>query len=337
MPKLLLTADLHLTDRSKDEYRWSIFPWLKKQAINRRADGICILGDITHFKDEHTGSFLNRIIDAFIDLSEVCPIGVLMGNHDYMDESAPSLRQLGLLPNVSWFGSPKRLRWCGADVFWLPHQKNAAEFERLVKAEFAKSMPDLVFVHQCIEGSESSSGQALGGVNPYNMFPKGAPVFAGDIHVPQTVANRVTYTGAPYPIDFGDHYSPRIIEYTTDTRTSVSIKRSTICKRTLRITDLKELEKEELFEGDHIRIIFELSRSEIASWHSYRERIEQLFSKMGVILDGVELRTAVNAPIAEPQLTETHSTASILDAYGKAANLPEDFVAEGKRLLDVSA
>lgn len=28
---ILLTSDLHLTDRDRDEYRWGLFPWLKEQ------------------------------------------------------------------------------------------------------------------------------------------------------------------------------------------------------------------------------------------------------------------------------------------------------------------
>ncbi|HWY34909.1 MAG TPA: hypothetical protein VNX68_09695, partial [Nitrosopumilaceae archaeon] len=67
---ILITSDLHLTDKDRDEYRWGLFPWLKQQIISYKPTTLLFLGDTTDAKDRHSAKLTNRIVDCFTDLAK---------------------------------------------------------------------------------------------------------------------------------------------------------------------------------------------------------------------------------------------------------------------------
>jgi len=42
---ILITSDLHLTDRDRDEYRWGLFPWIAEQIDKHEVSTLLFLGD----------------------------------------------------------------------------------------------------------------------------------------------------------------------------------------------------------------------------------------------------------------------------------------------------
>src|SRR5277367_5080261 len=97
---VLITSDIHLTDNPRDKYRWNLLPWLGEQAKKYQVDKIFILGDLTDSKDRHSASLVNAFVTSIIKLASECPVILLKGNHDYIDENTPFFMFTNSLPNV---------------------------------------------------------------------------------------------------------------------------------------------------------------------------------------------------------------------------------------------
>src|SRR5438128_2437284 len=125
MPIFLATADLHLTERHQDEYRWSIFKTLRREIAAVKPDALMLLGDLTDEKDRHSSVLVNRLVDEIKRTAELTPVHILKGNHDYIDEANPFFDFLQDLKSVNYYRHPTR--WDNlftATVVFLPHAKH---------------------------------------------------------------------------------------------------------------------------------------------------------------------------------------------------------------------
>ena len=101
---MIITTDLHLTNRERDAYRWDLFPWLEKKLATTDSTDLVILGDLTDAKDGHSAALVNRITDTLANLP--VQVTILKGNHDYIDEETPFFRFLNKLDNVHFIVQP---------------------------------------------------------------------------------------------------------------------------------------------------------------------------------------------------------------------------------------
>lgn len=212
-------------------------------AMKRKPDAIAILGDLTEEKDRHTARLVNRIVGEIAALSHVCPLLIMMGNHDWKNEGHPFFAFVSQLPNIAWVDKvsdasqlPKDFRSIFAGCILLPHTHNYERDWKAVKLPFNQYR--FVFAHQTFDGSMTPHGRALEGI-PASVFPKNAKVISGDVHTPQVVGP-VTYVGAPYTVDFGDEYDPRMLEIDGHQFASVSLKQYPQ-KRLLTVDDYERL------------------------------------------------------------------------------------------------
>lgn len=211
--KILALADLHLSDRSRDDYRFHFLRRLHKTILTKnKIDGLVIAGDLTEDKDRHSAQFVNEVVGYVAALADVVPIAVLMGNHDYRNEGHPFFAFLSHVPNVIWIDKPY---YCNVqdslstavfgDCLFLPHTFNHEEDWKPFQKAFTKARA--VFTHQLYNGANVGFGREVDGIDP-DYFPSGTQVISGDVHVPQRVGP-VRYIGAPYTVDFGDDYEGR--------------------------------------------------------------------------------------------------------------------------------
>ena len=94
----LLSADLHLSDRARDSYRFGLFPWLKKQQQKNKVDATFLLGDLTQEKDRHSSALVNRIVEELLTLTP--PVYVLRGNHDGLNPNSPFFKFLNSISGL---------------------------------------------------------------------------------------------------------------------------------------------------------------------------------------------------------------------------------------------
>ena len=220
MTHTLVTADVHFSDNPRDEYRFKFLEeWLPRAVIEHDVKRLLILGDICEAKDAHRARLVNRIVDGLVVIAEDADVILMKGNHDYLSEDAPFFRFTQHLPRVRWINQPTRLKLRGLGVcMFLPHTNDCENDWR----DLAPGTHDWTFCHQTFDGADVGHGHTMAGISR-DVFARKSRVISGDIHVPQKLGS-VTYTGAPYTVDFGDDYEPRVLLLSGDEMTSVPVE-----------------------------------------------------------------------------------------------------------------
>lgn len=308
---VLITSDIHLTDRPEDEYRWELFPWLLKEVQRREVGHVCILGDLTDAKDRHSARLVNRVVRAVVELSKHAELWLLKGNHDYVDPKSPFFGFLGGYANVNYVASP-RVGWLGRrKVLFLPHVRDLAEYDN-------KHFHDVVavFTHHTFKGAKLESGVCADwGTTPQEfaeLMPEGVRIVSGDVHVPQRLGP-VLYCGAPHPVRFGDTYQPRVLWWSNEGLKSLS--RATIRKHVARVAlgdDLERLRRR-LVQGDQLKVLVDVSDAAYSDWDKYHARLVALCHNTNTTLASIE---AVREPrIALAKRTKVQRSSSPTHTY----------------------
>lgn len=326
----LFTSDWHLTEKAKDAYRWDIFPWLTKQAINRDIKAIFILGDITDFKNHHSNEFLNRIVDELRDLASHCPVYAIAGNHDYTDPSTPLLRFLKE-PGIRFYSQPKSLEIKDYKFLLIPNEKSANAFKRKL-TELKAEEHDFVLMHQTFKGSIMSNGTELDGFASNLSSLVNKTIFiSGDVHVPQTVGD-VHYCGAPHPVHFGDTFTPRVLYW--DGTSLKSITRVTTKKRVIEVTNDAELKALTADTGDHVKVILKLSHDDFPSWEDKKAYIDNLAKKGKWTLANFEVQTTeMSTPLIGRPSKVAESMETTFDKFCAYNEIKPELAEYGKRFL----
>jgi DNA repair exonuclease SbcCD nuclease subunit len=333
MAKYLFTADLHLEDRPEAEYRWKVFDSLLTIVEEEKIDVVFILGDLTEKKDEHRGSFSNRIYQTLLCLARKTQVVVLKGNHDYADQRYPyfgfmeHFEELG----VDFFGDAGELM-VGKDAFLLfPHSKRPAT---LIPdgGEY-----DFILLHNAVKGCILSNGHKLkkgDGDSAFSKIRKETKIISGDAHVPQKVG-RILYCGAPHPVNFGDEFEPRFLIW--DGKKIRSLPHLTIRKLTFSVRSIEELEEKELFPGDQVRVTFLMRREELSEWSEIRKHALEVLENKKVLVRSISMRE--RAP-KRRRLKESRQEAfpsdkgDIFELFCKTQGITDEFCLRiGKSLL----
>src|ERR1700756_2997969 len=179
----LITSDLHFTANPRDEYRWALWPWLRKTCEKEGAHTLLILGDLTDAKDHHSAKLVNRIMRE-IEATRNCVerLIILQGNHDYEATGHPFFAFLSALPGVTFASRPLDTSSEGEAALFLPHTKTPLKDW----SGFDWSMYHYVFMHQTVDGSIASNGQRMAG-DAFPDMQSAGKIYSGDIHVPQLV------------------------------------------------------------------------------------------------------------------------------------------------------
>lgn len=300
----LITADLHLSANPRDVYRKRWVEKLPSLIETLGAELLIILGDLTEVKDGHEAELVNFMVDKIHACAQQVPVVIVQGNHDWL--SGPDnayFRFLQHLPNVVWVDSPLPMdkhillpdaKW---DAVFLPHSTNPAKDWDFLGDR--KTFYDFAFCHQCFSGAKSERGKVLEGT-PLGLIPKRSRVISGDVHNPQDVSRQLTYVGAPYTIDFGDAYAPRVMTIDNDGNI-----RSIPCegpqKVHIEISDpkifdqVKKLEELDLIAGDVVKFSIDLTKEQYQEWPELQKKIRDWAAKKKLMLMGLipSVETAV--------------------------------------------
>lgn len=343
---MLITTDLHLTDRARDEYRWELFPWLAEQLKKGGHSDLLILGDLTDAKDGHSAKLVNRIIDTLRGLPAT--VHIIKGNHDYADEDCPFFRFLDPErcgdpdAQVRFYPEP-RVFWAGElDILALPHTSNPDEdWSALNEEMFADA--DMIVCHQTFKGANAGKGYKLDGISStwFSEYGVNVPVLSGDIHVPQDLGD-VTYVGCPYPIAFGDSFNPSVVSLDIDE--GFQVKRlpvPTIRKLSLDVYDPEELYDYDLKKGDQLKLRVHMPRSEFGTWwEARRDAVHEIAKECGAVIYSAELRekpTRRRARMKDPKAKapEAVSPSEVMTKFCQTRGVDEAVEFSGREVLDL--
>lgn len=264
----LLTADLHLTDNSADEYRWNVFEHIMQAIIQYKIDEVFILGDIVDRKDRHSSKLVNRLVEQLIMVaSRVNWLYILRGNHDTPLHPPAFWEFLGEChENIQYITKPEINTLSRTAL--LPFSPNPIEDWK--DLDFKKV--NVAFLHATITGATENGIRFTN--NNFPDLPRNISIYSGDIHTPQVVGN-LTYVGAPHPVKFGDDYPCRMLVLNDKYEIEVEIKLTTMQKRIIEINSVKDLEKLDVRHGDQVRVKFNLDAKDVNNWGNFQTSISE--------------------------------------------------------------
>lgn len=287
----LSISDLHLTDSPRDEYRWLVFERIIElcDKLPHTIDVLFILGDLTEKKDYHSSRLVNRIVQSLLTVKQragIQRIVILRGNHDGIDPTMPYFAFLNHLPGVSFVIEPSEETILGQRILYLPHTRNAGEDWCSLSFEGY----DFILVHATFKNALGENGNPLEGELSAAVFDrlKHCVVLAGDVHVPQKVG-RVEYIGAPYPVRFGDTFTPRAVLFLDGERQgdiSIRTLRKHVVDTDINLDALYDLQCD---PGDQVKVRVRLHRNEYNKWNELRNTIRDICEAGQVDLHKTEL------------------------------------------------
>ena len=336
MTNVLITADWHLSDNLRDSYRQEFINTLPLQIVKHKVRLLLVLGDLTEEKDRHAARLVNNIVNCLSRLATTCPIIVLKGNHDYVaDPTTPYFRFLSKLPDILWINEPtpsEKLpgsiqEILGEPALFLPHTRDYQQDWKI----FDFNKYQLFFCHQTFAGADSGNGMFLDGILS-TVFPSTALVFSGDIHKPQRI-DQIRYCGAPYTVNFGDNYKPRMLLLTD--KEVVSIPCAGIQKRLVEIKSLDELKHQpELNPGDILKIRMSLTPEQRSDWPNMQKTIYAWGEKQGFVVHAVQPTINVAGLIAKSiDCRKPKSDEELLTQYANKHNIDDRTLRTGLELL----
>lgn len=316
------TADIHLTMKPRDNYRWGLFEWLGQQ----KADELIIAGDLTDGKDKHPAELVNALHNELLDLSaDYERIVILKGNHDYFNPDQPFFEFLGSIKGVSFITKPTFIDLSIGSCWFIP----AGE-----QWDFEIPDVDYIFTHATFNGAKAENGTTMTGVDPKVLRGFKGSCFSGDIHVPQTVGDNIEYFGAPYHVRFGDSFIPRVLKIADNGQTS-NLYYPAPKKHVFAITKPDNLLDEKASKGDHVKVRCYLWRAEYVNWRKYRNEIAEIADEHGWLLCGTEaIPVETLSSKKKVETIKTVSSEEILADYAKRHKASAEHLKVGKELLN---
>jgi DNA repair exonuclease SbcCD nuclease subunit len=318
----LLVGDLHLTDRSRDAYRFGIFDQIAKWHEEYNFKATFIMGDLTDAKDRHSAALVNRIVD---ELSWLNNVFILMGNHDYIDRDNPFFKFLSKLEGIYFITKPE----CFDDVCAIPHCRTQEEFDAACKV-LKNKKPFMLLLHNTFNGAISESGKVMSGLS-LAKAPDAVYTFAGDIHRPQG-GEHLEYVGAPYHIRFGDEYKPHCL--LVDKLGVSELFFDAPRKLKLVIRDAEELLSiKELRKHDQVKIVVEVAREETIAWKEIKHAVLCTCKDLELYVHSVSLRiNTTKKKLKNVKLTK--DPIEIFDAFSKAEGLSKHVKQAGLKMME---
>ncbi len=334
---VLITADLHLGDNRRDDYRHDFVQYeLPKMLEENEAERLLILGDLTDAKtNRQKTELVNDVVEHIAYLAKICPITILQGNHDYLHPEHPFFGFLDRLKNVTWINKPIRLpipELGGQCCLFLPHTRN---YQRDWKGfDF---VADWIFAHNTFTGAYARAGHELEGI-PIEVFPVGALVVSGDIHVPQLIPNthaNVRYVGAPYRIDFGDTYEPRVLVLEAP-GCFISVPCPGPRKQLIELDydGMGALNSFKVQPKDILKVRITLPTDAVEKWDSFAQQVADWARKQKCVVSSIHpvlLQNSSKRPVFKGR--DLVSDSELLCAYGKRRGVSEPVLKTGLDLL----
>ena len=329
---ILLTSDIHMDNKDKNEYRWDIFPWIKEVAASKSIDYLIVGGDILNEKDRYSAALINRLIDNLVDtLRYIKGIYMIKGNHDMIEWSNPYLRWVNNIPNIRFFIKPELIQLGNTNWLFLPWdpdpETNWSSLDNEMK------LADHIVGHQSFTGALAEGGKQLSGVSPLVFKNTKAKIWIGDIHSNQRLGP-ITYIGSPYHITFGDNYLPRCILLDTDSGTETNLYFNTIRRYTVNISNPSDLAKCPFKKGDQIKV--RLTLENITDWESHKTQITKYCQEHELVLHQIESVRKDVSTVLEAQKLKLKSLTpkEIYENFCRVAELKGDIAKYGQQIIE---
>lgn len=317
-------GDLHLTDQARDDYRFGIFDWIRRQQEKLSPAATFLAGDITDAKDRHSATLVNKIVAGLTKLKP--PVYICRGNHDYRDPANPFFNFLNHINGLTFVTEPM----VAHGMAIIPHVRTQDEFDAAVNSVGAA---DAFLVHQTFDGAIAETGVRLTGLSvaPIELLRPALGVYAGDVHRPQR-QGIVTYVGCPYHVRFGDDYTPRSLW--TNGIVTINKYFDAPYKWSLTVRDPVDIaNSDRLAKGDQVKLTIEVAREEMVEWKKIKADVLAACKDRRLEVYGVTLQVNNTAVKQREPIRMGQTNAEILGSFCDAERLSTATREAGKRLF----
>lgn len=202
--RILFIGDVHIKQDNSNEIDilYMEIERIVKSFIKYKYDYIILGGDIMHYHERLFTQSLNKSLEFIKKLSELCKVYILVGNHDYINNSQ-------FLTNNHWMNALKEWRNVTIvdnvleieDIMLCPYVPPGRFIEALETKTKEWKNKKIIFAHQEFKGCkmgaiESTEGDVWSIDNPQ--------IISGHIHDNQKVGDNIYYPGTPLQHAFGD-------------------------------------------------------------------------------------------------------------------------------------
>jgi Calcineurin-like phosphoesterase len=310
----IICGDLHLTDQARDNYRFGIFDWLRRQQEKYSVAATFFAGDLTDQKDRHSAILVNKIVDELKKLKP--PVFIDTGNHDYCrNPDNPFFKFLNHIEGITFVTEPKVYQRMAI----IPHYRDQASFDHAVFT-VSKHSPLAFLVHQTFEGAIAETGIRLNGfsASPIELLRPPLGVYAGDVHMPQT-QGIIKYIGCPYHVRFGDQFNPRVLLHVSGEDKNLQFQAP--YKWSLKINDANDLfDNHNLMPEDQVKLVVELSREETVDWKKIKASVLQACKELKLEVYGLKMTITETKQLKQIRV-RGRSNAEIYDSFCDAEGI----------------
>ena len=235
MSKIFLVGDIHLglgypnsVDKwfkiHQEYFSEFLLPLIKKELTSD--DIIVLLGDLFDNRSVIPINILNYTQSLLEEMSQVCPVHVIVGNHDLYTKSTNDVNTVKLykyIPNIYVYEEPTEIEFNGKSILMMPWVERRKDQIRILKKYSGK---DYLFCHSDLNGAKmhlTSVAHKNNDKIDVEEFSGYKKVFSGHIHVLQRNKN-FTFVGNIFEMDRNDRDDQKgifIIDTITDTETFI--------------------------------------------------------------------------------------------------------------------
>jgi predicted phosphodiesterase len=317
----IVSGDWHLDGNSRNEYRHTfVEKTLPDLVKTHNYDRLVCLGDLCQDKDRHSAELVNRVVDSITMLSKLCEVVILKGNHDYIDPSHPFFGFLKTIKDVTWIGKPTFL----GDELFLPHTRDCQRDWKGLSLGKAKR----IFAHQTFQGANAGN-HIMDGI-PLSVFPEDVDIISGDVHVPQKIRN-LRYVGAPYTINFGDTYKPRVLILRGDKITTLPVHGPR--KVLIEIDNPRHMPEVELHAGDMIKVRVKLDKFE--EFQKIKKTTTEWAAGHGCFVQSIQPIVSSKTSVKGKAAFTVKSDADQVRAYAGKVGVSEAVLEIGLQLMEL--
>jgi len=215
MGKILIIGDCHLGmgfpnkytkwfSVAKEYFETFLIPLIKRDLT--KDDIIIQLGDLFDNRNFVPIDILNYAQSLIEEMSKICPVHILVGNHDMYHKSSGEINSINTfkyIPNVFVYDKVEKIEYDGKRLLMMPYfEKRKEQIEILKKF----SGCDYLFCHSDLNGAKMHlTSVAHKNHDKINVeeFSGYKGVYSGHIHINQRSKN-FTFVGNPFEMDRND-------------------------------------------------------------------------------------------------------------------------------------
>jgi DNA repair exonuclease SbcCD nuclease subunit len=215
MSKILIIGDTHLglgypnsVDKwfkvHKEYFEDFLLPLVQKELTED--DIIIHCGDLFDNRSVVPINILNYAQYILEKMSQVCPVHIIIGNHDIYNKSdndVNSLKPYSYIPNVYVYETTTKITFNGKDILLMPWVESRQEQVNLLKQY---SGCDYLFCHSDLNGAKmhlTSVAHKNADKIDVEEFSGYKNVYSGHIHILQ-VSKNFTFVGNNFEMDRND-------------------------------------------------------------------------------------------------------------------------------------